>query len=130
MIPLAAAAAIALFNPSVDSDRLIDCIIAVESNPWSSTGGALGFTRKAWFEDTMFIYDHAKLRKYAVPVAQHRILRLESLLIAHGHRPTIYALASCWRRGLDGAEELLRLGKEDDYAGRVKVLFYDQTFRP
>lgn len=127
---LAAAAAIALFNPVVDSDRLIECLIAVEQNPWTSHGGALGFTRRAWFEDTLFTYDHAKLRKYAVPVAKHRLGRHTDLLIAHGYMPTVYALASCWRRGITGAEELLRIGKEDEYAVRVKNLFYDRTFRP
>lgn len=58
---------------AIDFNRMLACIMAVENKSWSKPGGALSFTRAAWYEDTMLLYDYAKLREHAYPVAIKRI---------------------------------------------------------
>lgn len=119
----------------VDYDRLVDCIQAVEGNKWSADGGALGFTRKAWYEDSMGTpYFFACQEKPARTVAIRRLKRFSLWFEKHNYDPTPERLGQAWRHFLFAAVRRPKYDKaplkDADYGERVANLYDDPTFHP
>lgn len=112
----------------IDADWLIECLLHVEGNPWTRPGGALGYTRAAWVEDTTLPYDYAKRRDYSTAVARKRIERFVRTCTQLGLRVQPIHIADMWRRGF--ARALYRLWHDlpfgaDDYAQRAANLYHE-----
>ena len=118
------AVAIAMLQPKVDQDRLLDCIAVVEGTKPSAPGGEYGLSRLVWQQ-----YSHLPYRFSAHPaearlVAKKHLRWLMRSLREEGHPVTVYHLAVCWRHGLERGIFLFN-DPTPGYGRRVEALYGD-----
>jgi hypothetical protein len=114
---------------TVDSDRLINCLLMVEGNPWHQAGGGLGYTRGAWYEDTDLPYEKASSPVHARRVAKLRIARFIAAANRVGLHPEPANIADMWRRGFARALQRMRDRRgfgEMEYGWRAANLYYER----
>lgn len=133
MIPIAVPAPIVHEAPAqeIDYGRVLRCIQAVEKRPWNHHGGALGFTTRAWAEDSPGLpFQNSSDKEYAYIVGERRLKRAVVWLEARGYDPTVVRLGMAWRFGFAGSVGATEYYKDADYGERVSNLYFDKTFSP
>jgi hypothetical protein len=114
-------AASSVAAPAIDQPRLLAAIANKEAHRWSDPGGAYAIRPITWAQHSKLPYRFASLKDYADPVALRHLQWLTRSLEADGYQVTVYALAGCWRHGLEGWK-LIRT--RDEYAEGVWNLYY------
>ena len=114
----------------IDYGRLIACIIEVEGNATTATGGNLGFTLATWrqFEPHLPYY-LSQNKPVAAGVARKALASYSARRAKEGHVVTVEFLAQCWLSGYTGARRLFANGANPEYGRRVANLYRDAEFR-
>jgi hypothetical protein len=116
---------------SVDYDRLIGVILALENTPWKKPGGALCFMPESWKEDAGTLpYRLASNPAQAVIIAKIRLARFAAICSRHRIRWTPTTALDAWRWGIREAMHRARIHSPSGYAVRGTNLFEDKTFKP
>ena len=115
---------------AVDLDALLEAISAVESRGRDDAAGANGergryqMKRETWQECTSLPWDYVKDPYWSHEVARFYLVKIRTQLIRAGVDPTVLALATAFRVGVDGC--LLRKWQPRsilNYSHRVYALY-------
>lgn len=119
-----AAIVFAMTHPtSVQSDRFLACIVAVEGTKSTAPGGIFGLSAATWRQHSHLPYRYTAFKDQALYVAEKHLRWLEDSLRADGFDPTPYRLGICWRHGFEGGKKLFNDPREG-YGARVNNLYH------
>lgn len=108
---------------AVNVARFLAIIVAIEGNPPHSPGGIYGIAAITWRQHSRLPYRYASFHPHNRHVAEIHYRWLERSLRQIDQPVTVYTLAACWRRGLEGGVKRMRAGRVD-YADRADSLYH------
>jgi hypothetical protein len=129
MIPhaiLAVSALITVPSQEVDPARFLAAVREVAGTAGTSSPlGPYDLTRVVWMQYAPHLpYSDAKDETYALLVAKEHFRWLATNLRKAKMPVEVYALAACWRLGLEGGKRALRHGEQIQYADSVHNIYY------
>ena len=112
-------------HPTVDADRFLHAVEQV-AQAHKTPLGPYDITEPVWRDRAPkhWPYGRARIEKYARVVAKDHLRWLAEGLARAGLEPDVYALAACWRHGLEGGKAKVRAGTRVDYAAYVRNIYY------
>ena len=117
--------ALSLTAPAIDGDRFLESVrqvVQADKTPL----GPYDITEPVWHDRAPkhWPYGRARIEKYARVVGLGHLKWLREGLQRAGLEPDVYALAACWRLGLEGGKKAIRAGTMVPYATHVRNIYF------
>lgn len=123
------AAAVSPSTATIDYDRVLRVIVALEGHRWEHPGGALGWQPATWREQTKLPFALASRPPTALAVAKERLARFAAKAAAAGFPWTPRHCFETWRWGYNDGIKRANRNLPLSYGVRGLNLYRDPTFR-